>query len=71
MRRLRTLASVAFAFSGSGIAAELTAEILKDAAFIAKAISDTLVAIGQKSTGASLCQIGQASWPDCIRETVR
>ena len=40
MRRLCTLASVAFAFSGSGIAAELTAEISKDdAAFITKAIT--------------------------------
>ena len=69
MRRLRTFAS--FAFSGSGIAAELTAEILKDAAFITKAKTDAPAAIGQKATGASLCQIGQLSWPDCIRETVR
>ena len=38
MKRLCTLASVAFVFSISGIAAELTAEIPKDdAAFIAKA----------------------------------
>jgi hypothetical protein len=33
MKRLCTLASVAFVFSGSGIAAELTAEIPKDQHF--------------------------------------
>jgi hypothetical protein len=64
MRRLCTLASVAAAFSGSGIAAELTA-------FITKAMTAAPAAIGQKATGTGLCQIGQASWPDCIRETVR
>jgi hypothetical protein len=72
MRRLCTLASVAFAFSGSGIAAELTAEISKDdAAFITKAITAAPAAIGQKATGTSLCQIGQPSWPGCIGEIVR
>ncbi len=72
MRRLCTLASVAFAFSGPCIAAELTAEIPKDdAAFIPKAITAAPAMIDQKATGTSLCQIGQPSWPDCIREIVR
>jgi len=56
MRRLCTLASVAFAFSGSGIAAELTA---------------APAATRQKAIGTGLCQIGQPSLPDCTRETVR
>jgi hypothetical protein len=47
MKRLCTLACVAFVFSGSGIAAELTAEIPKDdAAFIAKAMTAAPAAIG-------------------------
>jgi hypothetical protein len=51
MKRLCTLASVAFVFSGSGIAAELTAEIPKDdAAFITKAMTAAPAAIGQKAT---------------------
>jgi hypothetical protein len=51
MKWLCTLASVAFVFSGSSIAAELTAEIPKDdAAFIAKATTAAPAAIGQKAT---------------------
>jgi hypothetical protein len=51
MKRLCTLASVAFVFSSSGIAAELTAEIPKDdAAFITKATTAAPAAIGQKAT---------------------
>jgi hypothetical protein len=51
MKRLCTLASVAFVFSGSGTAAELTAEIPKDdAAFITKAMTAAPAAIGQKAT---------------------
>ena len=51
MKRLCTLASVAFVFSGSSIAAELTAEIPKDdVAFITKATTAAPSAIGQKAT---------------------